>query len=559
MKRMESEDATRPKGLGIRIVPLSNAVVSAPVRRSLFILFAAAGLVLLLACANIANLLLVQVSLRSGEIAVRTAIGAPPTRLLRQFLTESLFVSFAGGTAGLLLAWWGTNRVMKFMAAHVPRSQDVSMNWSVFAFSFMACAISGVMFGIVPALNAMRADPRSILNDAGHSSMDVRQRRLRDALVVAEIALAFVLAVGATLLVRELVRMRNTELGMIPENVITIHVGQPLQQAGDGRQYYEIAQRVRQIPGVREAGFTQMVPLQSSGWGANSIDFVRGTPPDAVPYKFELRYVTPGYFRALGIPIIRGRGFSEQDVRGAARVIVINEALARQQFGSDDPIGKMTSRGMIVGLIADVRQVHLDRPAVPEIYYPIAQNWSQLGELGMSLIVKTAGPPLALTEEIRAAIREVNPRVAIFSIKTMDRVIRESLSDFLLYLELMLGFAVLALLLACTGTYGVISFLASSRDREFAIRSALGAGQKEVARLVLRDAIRLTATGLAGGMVIVLIGRSVLSNLPVSVHGPDVWTTMPVAVAISVLTISACWIPARRAATSDPMTALRKD
>jgi predicted permease len=524
------------------------------------LLFAAAGLVLLLACANVANLLLVQLSGRMREVATRCAVGASVARLVRQFLTESLLISFTGGLAGLALAWWGTRELIQFAAPRVARIGDAGMNWPVFAFSAVVCVMTGVLFGLAPAVAAMRVDPQSILNEASRSTMSAGQRRLRDGLVIVEVSLAFVLAIGATVLVRELVRLKNTEVGFVPQNVMTIHIGQPLAQAGDGRQFYEIASRVRQIPGVREAGFTQIVPLQDSGWRANSIDFRRGVPREQVQiYQIELRYVTPGYFRALGIPILRGRGLTDRDIRGTMPVIVINEALARKEFGSMDAIGQQTSRGTIVGIAADVRELDVSRAAAPEIYYPIAQNWSQLGELGMTLIVKTDGSPLATVGAVRAAIREVNPGTAMFSIKTMDRVIRDSLSDFILYLALMSAFAGIALLLACSGTYGVISFLAASRNREFAVRAALGAEQSQVTRLVLRDAVRLTAAGLALGLIFVILMRPLLSNLPTNVGGPDAIMVIVVALAIAALTLTACIVPARRASASDPMAALRNE
>jgi putative ABC transport system permease protein len=562
MKRIEAQFPERIKGLGVRLVPLSDAVVSSQVRRSLFILFGAAGLVLLLACSNVTNLCLVRVAVRSREVAARMAIGASPSRLLRQFLTESLLISFTGGAAGLFLAWWGTGLLMRIVAVSVPRSHEAGMDWRVFAFSLAVCTVTGIGFGLAPALNAMRTDPQRILSAASaHSTMSWRHRRLRDGLVAAEVALAFVLAVGGTLLLRELVRLRNTEMGMVPSNVLTLHLGQQMTQGMDGRQFYDIADRVRQVPGVRDAGFTQMLPLQSWGWTGNSTDFrLRGQPPSPDPlFSMELRYVTPGYFQTLAIPIRRGRVFTAADNRDATPVIMINEALAQRQFGSDDPVGKETTRGTIIGIVADVRQQHLDRAAAPEVYYPIAQNWSQIGELGMSLVVKTEGPPLPLIDGIRQAIREKNPRLAIFSIKTMERIVADSMSEFIIYLALMTGFAGIALFLASTSTYGVISYVAASRTREFAIRTALGAGRSQVSRLVLANGIRLTLIGLGCGLPLVLMARPLLRNLPVSVRGPDVVTIVPVAIAIGLVALLASLVPARRAASADPMSTLRNE
>jgi putative ABC transport system permease protein len=562
LQRLETQNPDRIRGLGVRLEPLADAVVSVPVRRSLFILFGGAGLLLLLACANVTNLSLVRVTTRSREVAARVALGASPLRLMRQFLTESLLLSLAGGAIGLVLAWWGTAQVMRFASTHIPRAHEIAIDWRVFMFSLAVCVLTGALFGLAPAFNAMRTDPQSILREAtGHSTMSVRQRRLRDALVCAEVALAFVLAIGATLLVRELVRLKNTDMGMATANVVTFHIGQQLTQGMDGRQFYEISERVVQQPGVQHAGFIQVLPLQSSGWFANSSDLrVRGRPVEETPlFTMELRYVTPGYFRALGIAILRGRGFTDQDNRGGPPVILVNEAFARKQFGGEDPIGKETNRGTIIGIVGDVRQVHLDRPASPEIYYPIAQNWSQVGELGMTLVVKTVGPPVSSIDSIGAAIREVSPDVAIFNVRTMDSVVMDSMSDFILYLSLMSAFAGIALFLASTGTYGVISYIASSRLREFAIRTAVGAERSQVTTLVLGDAIRLSAIGLAVGVAGAIAATPLLQNLPVNVRRPDAATILPVAAIIAVIAILASLLPARRAAGADPMSTLRSE
>lgn len=562
MQRLEAQSPDRIKGLGVRLVQLSEAIVAPPVRRSLYILFGAACLVLLLACANVTNLLLVRAMMRGKEVGARIALGASPLRLVRQFLTESLLVSLIGGAGGVWLAWWGTGQFMRIAAAHLPRSREVGMDWQVLALSIGLCLMSGLAFGLAQLFNVLRNDAQSILREAiGHHTMNIRQRRLRDGLVAAEVALAFVLAVGATLLVRELVRLRDTEIGIVTENVLTFHIGQQMTQGMDGRQFYEIAERVRQLPGVLEAGFTQLLPLQSWGWRGNSYDFrVRGSAPtDTSPFLIELRYVTPRYFHALGIPIKRGRAFTDSDNRDAPAVILINETLARMSFGGEDPVGKTTTRGTIIGIAGDVRQVNLDRQALPEIYYPIAQNWSQVGELGMSLIVRTNGAQQGLTDAIRTRIREVNPNVAIFDIKTMDRVVADSMSDFFLYMTLMFVFASVAFFLALTGTYGVISYIAASRTREFAIRAALGAGRAQVAWLVLAYAVRLTSIGLACGFTVVLIASRLLHNLPVSVRPPDGSTIVPVASLIALAAVTACLVPARRAAVADLMSTLRDE
>jgi putative ABC transport system permease protein len=347
---------------------------------------------------------------------------------------------------------------------------------------------------------------------------------------------------------------------MVTRNVITFHVGHRRTPGTDARQFYDIAEQVAQVPGVESAGFVQMLPLQNWGWASNSSDFtVRGRPPISPVFPIELRYVTPGYFEALGIRVRRGRLFTAADHRDAPPVIVINETLARRSFRDEDPIGLHTSRGTIVGVVSDVRQVNLDRFALPELYYPIAQNWSQVSELGMSLVVRARERPEALVEPVRAVVRRVNANYAVFDVKTMDRVIADSLSDFTLYLSLIGSLAALGLLLAMTGTYGVISYIATSRIREFAIRIALGADTARVTRFVVGQGLRMAAIGLALGLCGALAATGLLRDLPVNVRPPDVITMAPVAVIVCVVAAIACLLPARRAAGADPMSALRSE
>jgi predicted permease len=329
--------------------------------------------------------------------------------------------------------------------------------------------------------------------------------------------------------------------------------------ATDVRQFYDIAVRVEQQPGVRAAGFTQLLPLQNWGWTSNSTDFQeQGRPPDRRVFPIELRFVTPGYFRALGIPV-RGRAFTDRDNRDTAPVILINEALARQSFPGEDPVGKTTNRGTIVGVVGDVRQANLDRPSVPELYTPIAQNWSQVSELGLTLVVSTSDRPERLIGLVRGVVHDVNPNFAVFRIETMDTVVADSLADFTIYLTLIAAAAGLALLLAITGTYAVISSIAAARTREFAIRVALGADRARVIALVLSQGARLALGGLALGVFLALTTGRALQGLPVNVRPPDLATAGPVALLIAIVAIVACLVPARRAAGTDPIEALRNE
>jgi putative ABC transport system permease protein len=563
-RRIDQDLPEAARGRSVYLEPLAEAVVPPSIRRVLFLLFGAVGLLLALACANVANLSLARMSVRAKEVAVRSALGAERGRLVRQLVTESLVLSLVGGTVGLLIATWGTAQLVQAAAATLPRAHEVGVDWRVFAFLLAVCTVNGIALGVAPALVAARdnaqATQTTLQQTNSRTTMSAGQRRVRDGLVVAEVAMAFVLAIGAAMLLRELVRLRNTDPGMQTASVLTLHLGHRMTPKTDVRQFYEIARRARDLPGVRAAGFTQMLPLQNWGWTSNSSDFVvRGRPPVTPVFPIQLRYVTPGYFEALGIPIVKGRGFTDRDEQGATPVILINETLARRYFGDADPTGEVTTRGAIAGVIRDVRQQHLDRPSAPELYYPVAQNWSQLSDLGMTLVVASRERPEALTEPLRAIVREVNPDLAIFNVRTMARVVDDSLSDFTLYLSLVAGFAVLALVLALTGTYGVIAYVASARTKEFAIRSALGADAGRVTRLVLGRGVVLTGMGLALGFAAAMMATPLVNGLPVSVRPPSVTTVCPVAAFIALVAIAACLVPALRAARVSPMIALRDE
>jgi predicted permease len=555
-------------GRGISIQPLAASIVPPATRRLILLFFAAVGIVLALACANVANLSLARTMARQREVAVRAALGASLSRLGRQFLTEALFMTspvrlLSLLVSGLLLAWWTVKRVLAAVPVYLPRAHEIGFDWRVLLFTFVVCLAVGIVVGVTPAMIASKRDPRaSLYESGGQSTMSVRQRRVRDALVVAEVALAFVLGIAAAAVFRELVRLRQTDPGIVSHNVLTFHVGQkPVSvRQDDGLRFYEIADRVRQLPGVEAAGFAQMLPLQSWGWAANTVDFVvRGRPQRTDEFTMELRFVTPGYFEAMGIPIRRGRGFTAADTPANPRVVVINDALARRAFPGEDPIGLVTTRGTIVGTIVDVRQAGLQRESLPELYTPIAQNWSQITDLGMTLVVRTADRPEAMIDAIRSTIREVDPRQAIFAIKTMDRVIADSLSGFTLSLAILSAFAALAIAMALTGTYGVISYLASSRTREFAIRVALGSGSARVSAFVLGRAVLLSGLGLALGLVAALSSMPLLSAVPVPVDAPSAAIIAAVALSVGVVAAAAALVPARRAARVDPIAVLRAD
>jgi predicted permease len=549
------QDASRdPRGrVGVRIAPLTHVVLG-PISRSLWMLFAAVGLVLAAACANVANLLLSRMPVRTREVVTRAALGASPRRLVRQFLTESLLLALAGGIGGVVIAWQGSALLVARASAVIPRAHEVAVDWRVFSFLLVICLATAGLFGLAPALAAARVDvAEGTRSSGGHATMGGAYGRIRDGLVVVEVALAFLLALGAAVVLREVVQLRNTDTGMAIENVLTLH----LTPRATAQDYYSIEDRIARLPGVAGAGFTQLVPLQNWGWDA---DFaIRGRPANrSEPSRAELRYVTPGYFRAVGIPVLRGRGFLLSDSADAPRVILINDALARQYFGSDDPVGVDLDRGTIVGVVGSVRQVALDRPAKPEIYYPAAQNVTMAPDTGMSLMVRSVGRSEYPADAIRAAVREVNPHLAIFNVKTMQQVLTDSLWELHLYLWLIGLFAILTVVLAAIGLYGVISYNVTSRTREFAVRLALGSEAAGLMRLVVSRGVRLAGAGLTVGVVTALALVVLVPGLPVARSlGPAVY--LGVSTSLFGLALLACVIPALRVAGVNPATALRQD
>ncbi len=537
-QELSAMQSAREGGREARLVPLGD-VVSAPVRHSLLVLMGAVGLVLLVACVNVANLLLARTAARGREIAVRAALGAGRARIARQFLTESVLLAFAGGAAGLAIGVWGSRALAAVAASQIPRAVEIGLDWRVFAFLLAVCAATGIGFGLAPAMAAARGGAAA-MKDRGVRSA------VRGALVVAEVALAFVLLAGAGLLVRTFLNLQRTNAGVRPENVLTAHV-----VVAGAAESNAIEERVARIPGVRAAGLISLLPLQETGWSGGI------TIPGRGVLQTELRYVTPGYFRAMGVPLLRGRGFSEADREGAPRVIVVNEALARQAFPNEDAVGRITDRGLIIGVARDVRQNSLREPPRPETYYTVAQNFAQLRRHGSTLVVRGGAAPETLAGAVRSAIGEVLPGRAVFRVASMRTVIDESLASQRLYTWLMGLFAAMGVLLAVAGIYGVVSYLVALGTREFGIRMALGAPSGGVLRLVIGRGAVMVGLGVMIGAAGAAALTRLLGGILYGVTPTDPATYAAMAALLAAAAMAACVGPARRASRVDPVVALR--
>jgi predicted permease len=526
----------------VTVVPLRD-VVAGRVRLPLLVLLGASGLVLLTACANVANLLLARAAARSRETAVRAALGASRWRLVRQHVAEGLVLAGAGGAAGLLVAVAAMPPLVRLAGSYLPRAGEIGLDWRVLGVLAGVCLVAGIVFGVLPAA---RVDPGPGITSVGRGSTP--RGRLRDGLVVAEVALAFALLVGAGLLLRTFINLRQAPAGFDATGVLTAHVA-----VADARESAAIEARVNAIPGVQAAGFVSLLPLQESGWsGRFAIEGREGVG------SAEFRYVTPGYFRAMGIPVMRGRAFTAADRAGAAPALVVNDAFVRRYLADVEPLGHVLhDRGTIVGVIGDVRQVGLDEPAVPEIYYSIAQNFAQLSSVGSTLVVRSDVPAARLPEAIRAAVRDVNPRLAAFRIEPMTEVVAASMGDRTLYVALLGLFAFIGTAVAAAGVHAVIAYLVATRAREIGIRLALGATTVDVGRLVLGRGMTLVVAGLAAGGGLALLFTRFLQGVLFGVAAVDALTFIGVAALLALVGIVASVGPARRAARIDPAVTMR--
>jgi putative ABC transport system permease protein len=507
----------------------------------------------------VANLLLARAAGRSKEVAIRIALGAGRGRLVRQFLTESAILSAAGGIAGLLFAMWGTGLLVQLASAQIPRSWEIGLDWRVFAFLVMVCMITGIGFGLAPALAASRVNVQPAMKEsAGRGSVGRGHGRLRDVLVVAEIALAFVLLVGAGLMIRAFYALQHTNTGLAAENVLTLRMTLAQSRYGTAaattRYYHDLEDRIRQIPGVSSLGFISLLPMQN--WGTSGNLVIDGHPRDrANDPLVELRVVNPEYFRTMGIPLLRGREFNAQDVQESPAVALINATTARSYFPNEDPIGKTTNRGRIIGIVADVRQESLDQPAAAELYQPLAQR----PQGAITLAIRSQLPPEAMTGAVREAIRQIDSTQSIYNVKSMNRVIADALQQWTLYSWLLGLFAGLALVLAMAGIYGVISYAVTARTQEFGIRLALGADGRRLLGLVLGHGSILIATGLIVGASGAIAATRLLKSLLAGVSPLDPPTFAAAGVLLAVIALLGCLVPARRAMNVDPMMALRAE
>jgi putative ABC transport system permease protein len=554
-------------GLTGRVVPFGGSGDAKPM---LLTLFAGVGFVLLIACANVANLLLADASTRRRELAVRTALGASRFRVIRQMLTECVLLSLTAGVLGALVTWWTSGALPQLFPANIanlnlPLVDRVDVGAPVFFFAFALSVVTGLVFGLLPALNTARSDLQGALKDGDRSGS--ASYRTHGILVVAEVALSIVLLAGALLMVQSFVRLHRQQFGFAADRVLTARVLLPRYRYADDAKVTAFARglvsRLQQIPGVEQVGLTNYLPL--SGWSAGAVFTIEGQPEPAPGTEPAANYLVASadYFGSMGIRVLDGRTFTSHDDQDGARVAIVNQTLAARYWPGDTAVGKRILMGPaehrqsieIVGVVADVRSAGLEERIEPELYLP----WWQAPDSVIGVALRTTLDPAALGTQVRAAVWSIDRDQPVTYVLPMSDLAAESLAFRRVAMMLAAGFGLLAVALAAIGIYGVLSYSVARRSREIGVRVALGATGGEVARLVIRQAMTLTSMGIAAGLAAALVLMRSLASLLYETRPGEPLTYVLAVAALLAVALIAAWIPARRATSVDPIVALRAE
>ena len=565
--RLSDEAPQFNKNYTAEVLPLREQFFG-NVRRPLWLMLGAVAFVLLIACANVANLLLSLATSREKEIAVRTALGARRSRIVRQLLTESLLLALLGSALGLGFAWLGIKALMLISPRDLVSLQSVGLNMTVLLWTLGVSLLTGIIFGLAPALHISRLNLNDSLKEGGKSESGQASgsRRLRNALVVSEIALAVVLLASAGLLIKSFIRLQQVDRGFNTENILTMVIRLPEAGYREDAQlvtfFNQALERIRQLPTVQSAGMINFLPLYG-GLGSNTGFKIQGQPepPPGQGPSTDVRVVDAGYFQVMGIPLLRGRNFTDTEHREAKRVILINEALARKYFPNEDPLGQRLDVAMfekpviteIVGVVGNVRYDSLIDESPPAVYFP----HPELAYPFMTVVVRTDGDPTAIAPAVQREIRSLDPNQPVADVRTMNQVMSEWVSRSR-FNTLLLGlFAALATLLSAVGIFGVMNYSVALRTRELGLRLAVGAQPRQVLMLILKQGLVLTIVGVGLGLAAALALTRLLSGLLFGVTAFDAGTFATISVLLVIVSLMACYLPARRATRIDPLRALR--
>ena len=571
MKRDYPQNYPPNGGLTVSVVPLINQVVG-DVRLALYVLLGAVGLVLLIACGNVANLLLSRAAVRQKEMAIRAAVGASRERIVRQLLTEAVLLSAVGGVLGLALAMVAVKVLGQFGSAKIPRLDEIGIDGRVLAFTFGISLVTGIVFGLVPAVRASRLDLNDVLREGGRggvgtSAFGLGHHQLRKLLISAELALSLVLLIGAGLLIRSYQRITNANPGFDPARVLSVRVALPGFKYNNPDAiiafYKRLEDRLAALPGVEHVGSNYLLPLSSValGWEPITVD---GYVPKAAGEDLIIAssgYVSPDYFRAMGIPLLKGRYFDDRDVRGAPDAAIVDDKLAERFWPGQDPLGKRMRRGdsgpwrTVVGVVADTKEYEVDGEPPITAFYPNRQ----LGVGTRYLVIKTRADVAGISSAVTREVQALDADLPVFDVNTMDERLADSLARRRFSMFLLVVFAVCASLLAAIGIYGVVSFWVSQRTRELGIRAALGARQADIMQLVIRQVVVLVVVGITVGLAASFGLTRVMSSLLFGVSATDGVTYVLLAALLGIVALVATYVPARRAAGVPPIVALRHD
>ncbi len=565
--QLEKQYPNTNTGWGI-IVQSMHETITGDVRPALLVLLGAVSVLLLIACANVANLLLARATARQREIAIRAALGASRGRIIGQLLTENVLLSLCGGVLGLLFAYWGMDALLALNPGNIPRLDSIGIDRAVLLFTIGVSLVTGLVFGLAPALTVSKPQFNDTLKDGGRGGMEGgTARRLRSGLAVAEIALSFVLLVGAGLLIRSFLQLQDVNPGFSADHLLTVNLSLPAAKYPENQQvvnlYDQLLARLAVQPGVQSATVTTALPLAGgSEYAAFTVEGRIPARTDRQP-DAESRIVGPDYFRALQIPLRKGRLLEERDATGAPDVVVINETMTRKYFGGDDPIGKRITFGdaqaadaewfTVVGIAGDVRGSSLNAEPYAQVY----GSYRQSPRRAMTVVLRTAGEPLALAAIVRQQVAALDPQQPLYNMRTAEQVLAASIARPRFNMLLIALLAGIALVLAGIGVYGVISYSVTQRTRELGVRMALGASAGNVLKLVVGEGMFLAGIGIAIGIAAAIGVSRIMASLLYAVTATDPFTFVSLALLLAAIAFVACYIPARRATKVDPMVALR--
>ena len=552
------------------LVTTINEKSAGGIRRALFVLLGAVGLVLLIACANVANLQLARAAGRAREIAVRVALGASPLALVRQLLTESVLLALAGGVLGILLAAWGVPGLLALNARNLPPSKDIGLDGTVLGFTLLVSLVTGLIFGLAPALRVARTNLHDTLKEGGRGAAgDLGGLTLRRGLVIGTVALALTLLVGAGLMIRSFARLVGVDPGFRPERLLTFNLALPSSKYGNDTlrlaAFDRVSEVIAAVPGVTATGATSVLPF-SGDWSTGSFNVEGYQAPANTPGPWgDIRLVTPGFLSALGVPLIKGRQFTEQDGPGAPGAVIVDEEMVRRYWPKEDPIGKritfnnLTDSSIswiqVVGVVGHTLHEGLDGGRRVQLYFPMRQ----LPQGAMAFVVRTNGDPMAAVAPVKTAIKGIDQDLPISNVSSMEDLIDVSTGPRRFSMVLLAIFSGLAAGLAAIGLYGVMSFTVTQRAKELGVRLALGAGTEDVLRLVLTQGMRLVLVGVGIGLVAALALSRVLRSMLFNVSATDPLTFVLISLLLVVVTLLATWLPARRATRVDPVVVLREE